>query len=79
MKTKQTPCHKLVTHKWTLRVANCHGIFVMIVGNIVRFAHFGSRGDKAFPFAVTTIFVMPPMITMFILSEFRVKLPEFRQ
>jgi len=88
----QSVCCKLAAHRLTLRIANCHSILVMVIGNIIRFAYFGpkevpvehldSKGNSyvaievvsvTFEFVVTSIFVMPPMITLFILSEFQVK------
>lgn len=89
---EKTQCVKLLTNRLTLRVANCHGIFGMIVGFIIRFAHFApteiavehTNADGStyvtketvrvnFPFIVTSIFVLPPLIALFICSEFRVK------
>ena len=92
---KQQPCFKLLTNKLTLRIANCHSIFVMVIGFIIRFSHFAPKEvavehtnsdgssyvtaetiNVSFPFVVTSIFVLPPLIALFILAEFRVK-PEY--
>jgi len=88
----QSPCIRLITHRLTLRIANCHGIFLLIVANIIRLAHFASvetlHESKnqdgsvsiqreivrvAFWFVITTIFILPPLITVFVIMEFRIK------
>ena len=44
MKVANQPntCQKIVTHKLTIRIVNCHAIFLLIVANIIRLAHFRS-------------------------------------
>ena len=71
-------------HKLTLRIVNCHAIFLGMIAVIIRFAYFPPKEEVdsdgnvqtvnvKFPFVVTTIFVLPGMLTFFILLEFRIK------
>lgn len=88
----QSTCKKFITHRLTLRVINCHVIFLLIFANIIRLARFQSTDQiiettkedgtvtithkytpVAFMFVIITIFVLPPLITLFVLIEFKIK------
>ena len=86
---QQNKCLKLLLHRLTLKIANCHAILIIIIANIIRFAHFKSKevitktnnedgtidiSTTSVPvdgrFVITTIFVLPPLIVIFLLIEF---------
>lgn len=74
---------KFLTHWLFLRIANLQALFLLVVANIIRLAYFkpeelivdgvATTVQVSFRFVIMTIFVLPPLIAMFALMEFKFK------